>query len=121
MRVWLLVGVVVFSTVVSDLLQSREMKNHGAVRELHPGRWGRVMAAALRRRWLALSILFMAVSFFAFLALLSAADLSFAVPATAASYVVETVLAKLLLKESLNARRWAGAGLVAVGVAMLSM
>ena len=41
----------------------------------------------------------MAVSFFAFIALLSVADLSFAVPATAASYVLETVLAKYLLKE----------------------
>ena len=36
----------------------------------------------------------MAVSFFCFLRLLSIADLSFAVPATAATYVVETVLAR---------------------------
>ncbi len=117
---WLLVALVVTSTVVSDLLQSREMKLHGQIDDFLPGRWGRIMARVLRRRYLILSIVFMALSFFAFLKLLAIADLSFAVPATAASYVLETVLAYFLLKEKLNWRRWAGAGLVACGVAMLS-
>ena len=63
----------------------------------------------------------MAVSFFAFIALLSVADLSFAVPATAVSYVLETVLAKYVLKERVTLVRWAGASLVACGVALLSL
>jgi uncharacterized membrane protein len=78
------------------------------------------MAGALQRGYLILSIVFMAISFFAFLTLLSVADLSFAVPATAASYVLETVLAKFYLKERLSWKRWTGAALVACGVAMLS-
>jgi uncharacterized membrane protein len=49
------------------------------------------------------------------------ADLSFAVPASAATVVVETVLAKLLLKEQVDVRRWAGAGLVACGVVLLAL
>jgi len=117
---WLLVAIVVAATTASDLLQSREMKRHGEITEFRPGRWSRVMAGALQRGYLILSIVFMAVSFFAFLALLSVADLSFAVPATAASYVLETVLAKFYLKERLSWKRWAGAALVACGVAMLS-
>jgi drug/metabolite transporter (DMT)-like permease len=118
---WLLVALIVSSTTISDLLQSREMKRHGEIDEFHPGRWGRIMTGVLRRGYLICSIVFMAVSFFAFLTLLSIADLSFAVPATAASFVVETVLAKVLLKEKLNWKRWAGAGLVACGVALVSM
>lgn len=118
---WLLVAAVVTATTVSDLLQSREMKRHGEINEFRPGRWSRIMAGVLKRGYLLLSILFMAISFFAFLALLSVADFSFAVPATAASYVLETILARFLLKERLNWKRWAGAGLVAFGVAMLSM
>lgn len=118
---WLLVAVVVAATTASDLLQSREMKLHGEIREFRPGRWGQVMAGVLTRRYLILSIFFMAVSFFAFLALLSVADLSFAVPATAASYASETVLARALLKERVNLKRWAGVSLVAVGVAMLAV
>lgn len=118
---WLLVAAIVASTTISDLLQSREMKRHGEIAEFRPGRWGRIMASLLRRRFLILSIFFMAISFFAFLTLLSVEDLSFAVPATAASYVVETALAGLVLKESISWKRWTGAGLVAGGVAMLSL
>lgn len=121
MTQWLLVAVIVTSTTVSDVLQSREMKRHGEISEFRPGRWGRIMAGALQRRYLILSIIFMALSFFAFLRLLSIADLSFAVPATAASYITETLLARFLLKEELNWKRWAGTGLVAFGVVMLSL
>jgi uncharacterized membrane protein len=40
---------------------------------------------------------------------------------TAASFVLETIAAKLLLKENVNARRWAGACMVACGVALLAV
>ena len=63
----------------------------------------------------------MAVSFFAYLGLLTIADLSFAVPATAVTYVLETVLAKYVLKEHVNGLRWAGAALVICGVALVSL
>ena len=63
----------------------------------------------------------MAVSFFAYLGLLTIADLSFAVPATAITYVLETILAKYLLKEQVNWLRWAGASLVICGVALVSL
>jgi drug/metabolite transporter (DMT)-like permease len=118
-RAWLLVGVVVASTVTGDVLQSLEMKRHGEVR-FSGGRLGRALAHLVRRRYLALAILCMAVSFFAFLKLLSFADVSFAVPASAGSFVLETILAKLVLGEKVNLRRWAGAGLVAFGVAFLA-
>lgn len=113
---WMLVGAVVGSTVACDLLQSWDMKRHGEVTNFAPSR-----LAALFARWpLALSVVFMAISFFAFLQLLQLEDLSFAVPATAASLVVETLLARVVLKEAVTPRRWAGALLVAAGVALLA-
>jgi len=118
---WLLVAVIVTCTIVSDLLQSREMKRHGEIRDFRPSRFGGVLLRLARRRYLLLAIFFMAVSFTAFLALLAVADLSFAVPATAASYAVETLLARYVLKETLSWKRWAGAGLVTCGVALLAM
>jgi uncharacterized membrane protein len=51
--------------------------------------------------------------------LLSIANVSFAVPATAASYLLETLLAKYVLGEDVRARRWAAATLVAAGVVLL--
>ena len=63
----------------------------------------------------------MAVSFFAYMGLLTVSELSFAVPATAITYVLETVLARFLLKEQVNGLRWVGASLVICGVALVSL
>ena len=119
---WLLVATIVGCTALADLLQSFEMKRHVLkVEDLRPGRWGRVLARLAQRGPLVLAVFFMAISFFAFMKLLSIADLSFAVPATAASVVLETVLARVVLKETVGWKRWAGACLVAAGVALLAV
>ena len=117
---WTLVMLIVVSTTIGDLLQSIEMKRHGEVDDYSPGKLRQLLAGMARRRYLILAVVFMAVSFFAFLKLLSLADLSFAVPVTAASVVVETILARVLLKETVGGLRWAGASLVACGVALLA-
>lgn len=117
---WLLVFTVVCSTVLSDLLQSWEMKRQGEIRDFRPARIGGLLARVLRRTPMLLAIAAMAVSFFAFLQLLKVADLSFAVPATAASLVLETMLARLVLNEKVHTRRWAGVCMVALGVALLA-
>jgi drug/metabolite transporter (DMT)-like permease len=55
------------------------------------------------------------------MSLISIADLSFAVPATAGSYILETILAKYLLKEHIGWKRWSGTLLVACGVVLLAL
>ncbi|MCU1260020.1 MAG: small multidrug resistance protein [Bryobacterales bacterium] len=117
---WLLVAVIVACTTVGEVLQAKGMRDQGEVDDFHPGALGRVFRAMARNRTIIASVVCMGISFFTFMALLSVADVSFAVPATAASYVLETVLAKLLLRERISSRRWAGALLVACGVALLS-
>lgn len=104
MTKWLLVAVVVFSTVAADMCQAWGAR-----------RGGRKGAAAI-----AVSIAIMAASFFAFLSLLAMADLSFAVPATAASIVLDTIAARYILRERVDRRRWLAAALVACGVVMLA-
>lgn len=121
MKAWLLLAVIVGSTVIGDLLQSREMKLHGEVRDFRPSGLGRLMASLARRKYLILAVMFMAVSFFAFMALVQVADLSFAVPASAGSLVIETILARWILKERVDTRRWMGAALVACGVWLLAL
>jgi drug/metabolite transporter (DMT)-like permease len=61
----------------------------------------------------------MAVSFFSFMALVQTEPLSFAVPASAASFVLETLLARLVLRERISARRAAGAFIVLCGVILV--
>ena len=113
---WIYVAIIVVSTVASDLLQSWEMKRHGEVTGI-----GRLLKLLLTKAPLIGSIVFLAISFYAFLALLAVADLSFAVPATALSLAAETVLARLLLQEQVTPARWAGTGLVTLGVALLAL
>jgi drug/metabolite transporter (DMT)-like permease len=112
---WLLVTAVVTATAFADLLQAIEMKRHTGATV------SGTAAAVFRRPLLLGSIVFMAASFFSFLALLRISDLSFAVPATAASFVVETFLAKHVLRERVDGRRWSGTLLVAAGVALLAL
>jgi drug/metabolite transporter (DMT)-like permease len=118
---WLLVALIVCSTTAGEVLQAAGMRRHGEIREFHPTAVGRALAAMARNRFVIGGVLSMAVSFFAFLKLLSVSDLSFAVPVSAVTYAMETVLAKYLLKEHVNWQRWAGAALVVCGVALISL
>ncbi len=116
---WLLLSVIVFATVLSDLLQSYEMKRSGE-QSVNARGLARLLRTIVSRRYLLLSIFCMAVSFFAFMALVQSAPLSFAVPASAATFVLETVLAKFVLNEQVGKRRAAGALLVLGGVVLLA-
>lgn len=118
---WLLVALIVAATTAGEVLQAIGMRRHGEVDDFRPGALRRMLALLARNRLIIASVAAMAVSFFAFMSLLSISDLSFAVPATASTYVFETALAKVLLKEHIGWGRWAGALLVACGVALLSL
>jgi uncharacterized membrane protein len=117
---WLLVAIIVAATTLGYLFQSLGMREHGEVHDFHPGALGTLVSALARNRWIVASVLALAASFFSFMALLSVADLSFAVPATASSLIFETILARLVLKEAVDWKRWTGVALVACGVALLA-
>ena len=115
---WILLSIMVVATALSDILQSYEMKHAGA-QSVGARGLARLLRMIVERRYLLLSIVCLAFSFFAFMALVQSAPLSFAVPASAASFILETALAKLLLKEQIGARRAAGTLLVLCGVVLL--
>ena len=117
---WILVAVIVLASTLGEVLQAIGMKRHGEIHDFRPDALGRVVSTLVRCRYILAAIAAMAVSFFAFMALLSITELSFAVPVTAASYIFETVLAKYLLKEHVGWKRWMGVLLVAGGVTLLS-
>lgn len=54
------------------------------------------------------------------MALLSVADLSFVVPLTAFGYVITTLLARAVLKETVTLEGWMGTALIFAGVAVVS-
>ena len=118
---WLLVSVIVACNAAGDLLNAFGMRQHGQVRDFHPSALRRLVRSLVHNRHVIIGIAAMAVAFFALLSLLSIAPLSFSIPATAAGYLLETLLAKFYLKEDIHWQRWLGACLVAGGVALLSL
>lgn len=117
---WVFIAVIVAATTAGEVLQAMAMRHHGEIRDFRPGAIGRAMAMLARNRYAIGGVAAMAVSFFAYEGLLPIADLSFAVPATAITFVAETILAKYVLKEHVSRLRWAGASLVICGVALVS-
>lgn len=116
---WILVGIIAICNTIGDVLNTAGMKRQGEVENLSPRTLVHMLARIFRNPLVLAGLGTLAVSFFALLSLLSITNVSFAVPATAISYLLETVLAKYVLKEDVGLRRWAAAILVAGGVVLL--
>jgi drug/metabolite transporter (DMT)-like permease len=116
---WLLVAIIALSNTAGDLLNTAGMKRIGPVEDLSLRTYLLLCLAIVRSPMVLAGIAALAIGFFAIMSLLSIATVSFAIPATASSYLVETLLAKYLLKEDVRWRRWAAAGLVVIGVILL--
>ena len=121
MRLVLFIAIVVIGGSAGDIAVSHAMKQIGEVHPLTPAVIARVLFRAFRLPWMWIGIGLMAVGFFSLLAVLSWADVSVVVPATALSYVAGAVGAKFLLKEQVTPVRWAGVLLVCIGVALISI
>lgn len=116
MMKWLLVLMVICATTVGDVFRSLGMRQHGEIHDFRPGAIGSSFGMVARNKYVILSTCAMAVSFFSFMRLVSIAPMSFAVPMSAAAFIPETLLAKVLLKEAVDWRRWTGVGLILIGV-----
>ena len=118
-RTALLLTVVVLAGTGADVLVTRVMKKVARGEpwtwRIAPRRVGRALAQG--QFWIAIGL--MALAFFSFIIVLSWAEVSFVVPATAANYIAGALGAKFVLQERVTKVRWAGVMLVAVGVAMV--
>ncbi|SRR5713226_5906563 len=118
MRIALFLAIVIFSGTGGEICVTHAMKRVGEVDNFAPGTLLRVLRRAFRVGWMWLGIALMALAFYAFLALLSWAPVSFVIPASALSYGVGALGAKFLLGERVSSTRWAGVLLVCLGVAL---
>ena len=109
---------VVLTGTGGEICLTHAMKQLGEMHDFRPGAIVHFVLRGLRAPWLWIAVLLMAVSFFAFLAMLSWFPVSFVIPATSLAYVAGAIGAKIFLGERLNATRWAGIVLICFGVAM---
>ncbi|MGC2473116.1 MAG: EamA family transporter [Candidatus Sulfotelmatobacter sp.] len=114
--------VVVFFSVVGDVLIARAMKQVGDVHELWRGSglWT-VVGRILSTPAFFLGVGGMAAAFFSLLFALSWGDVSLVAPAAASlTFIGNAFAAKIFLHEKVDRRRWIAALLVAGGVALLA-
>jgi drug/metabolite transporter (DMT)-like permease len=121
MRLGLFIAIVVLAGAAGDIAVTHAMKKTGEIDLGKPASIVPALSRAFQTGWMWIGIGLMAVGFFSLLALLSWADVSIVVPATASSYAVGAFGAKFLLHETIAPLRWAGVLLVCVGVALLSL
>jgi uncharacterized membrane protein len=117
----LMIAIVVLGGSAGDVFITKGMKQIGEISTLHPGELASIAGRVVTNANFLIGIFCMACSFFAFLAVLSWADLSFVLPATSLSFVITTLGAKLILKEEISRLRLAGTLLVCLGVALISL
>jgi drug/metabolite transporter (DMT)-like permease len=119
---WGAILVIVFASVVGDVLIARAMKQVGDVHDL----WertglGTVVTRVLGNGYFVLGVAAMAVAFFSLLFALSWGDVSLVAPAAASlTFIGNAFAAKIFLHEKVDRRRWFAAILVAAGVALLA-
>jgi uncharacterized membrane protein len=119
---WSGIFVIVFFSVVGDVLLSRAMKQVGDVHQLwgRSGVWG-VVGRILSNPIFFMGVTAMAVAFFSLLFALSWGDVSLVAPAAASlTFIGNAFAAKIFLREKVDRRRWIAAVLVAAGVALLA-
>ena len=119
---WAGILVVVFFSVVGDILIARAMKQVGDCHALwrKSGLWA-VVGRILANSTFFLGLAAMAVAFFSLLFALSWGDVSLVAPAAASlTFIGNAFAAKVFLHERVDRRRWIAAVLVAAGVALLA-
>jgi len=116
---WRLAALTSVCNTVGDVLNTAGMKREPEVEKLDLKALTAMLSRIVRNPLVMGGVASLTAGFLAMMSLLSIANVSFAVPATAISFVLETLLAKYILKEDVGLRRWAAATLVACGVILL--
>jgi len=113
---------VLLQTVVmtaGDLLLAKGMKQVGDIAVLDPTFLFMKLGLTARNGWVWIGIACLAISLLLWLAVLSRAPLSLAVPMTAVAYVLNAFAAKYILMETVSPLRWTATGVIALGILLL--
>jgi len=121
LETWVTIVTVAATAVAGDVLTAGAMRRIGDLDLIRAksGLGGAIKAVVSSPMFL-LGVLSMALSFFSLLFTVSNVEVSLAAPASASlTFLGNAFAAKIFLKENVDRRRWAAAGFVCAGVALL--
>ena len=116
LRVARLIVLVTLLKPFSNLFLAWGMRQMPASMVAHPLH----LIAALFDPLVAIGVLMQIAWLLLRMSLLSAADLSYVLPVTAAGYVISTLLGRIVLHEQVSLSRWIGAILISGGMALVA-
>lgn len=102
---WLLIVSTVFASSTGDILCAKGMSEAGDLDPVQPSGILYIFRYIVTRRLVILGYLCYATAFISLMALLSVAPLTVAVPATALSFVIDTLGARFILHEHIPWKR----------------
>jgi len=121
LKLWIAIATLVLASSAGDVLLSAAMKRIGDLDQIR-ARYGllTLVGRVVRERLFLLGLAFLIFSFFCLLTALSWGDASLVAPASASlTFICSAILAKFVLHENVDHRRWISAALVCIGVLLL--
>ncbi len=116
-RVFILMFAAVVALSLGETALARGVKSPVESR----GDWIGQAWAIARNGWVVAGVVLLGVHLLLYLMALRRADLSFALPMTAASYPLSALMARFYLREDVGTSRWLGTLLIALGVAIVAL
>ena len=118
-RTAIYLSIVILAGTGGELLAAHAMKQSARLQVTSGSAVAMVLQGGFRLSAMWVGLMLQGLAFFTLLALLSWADVSFVVPATALNYVVGAAGSVLFFREQVDRTRWAGVLLVCLGVAFI--
>ena len=112
-------SIVILAGTGGELLSAHAMKQSARLQVTSGSAVAMLLHGGFRLSAMWVGLTLQGLAFFTLLALLSWADVSFVVPATALNYVVGAAASVLYFREQVDRTRWAGVLLVCLGVAFI--
>jgi drug/metabolite transporter (DMT)-like permease len=119
MRTLVVLVFAALSGAVAETLFSYGMRSFGEMDWSKPSRWVDLLLVVPRNPHVLVGVIFAAGFFFLYLTALSWADLSYAMPVTALSFLFVVLFARIFLGEQVSWHRWVGTLLIVAGIALV--
>lgn len=119
MKTFVVLFFAALSGAIAETLFSYGMRLFGAMDWSKPARWIDLLLVVPRNPYVLTGVVFASGFFFLYLTALSWADLSYAMPITALSYIFAAIFARVFLGEQVSWHRWVGSVLIVAGVALV--
>lgn len=118
-KTYVLIGLMVCFGSTGDVLLGKGMKQVGELAGWSPLALAQFLVRAISNPTVWLGISSLLLFFLSYMIVLSWADFSYVLPASAAGYAVVPLLGHLFLREAVSPLRWTGVAFICLGVAMV--